>query len=189
MTPTRVRSTHRFAISVIAASLLCTGVAHATGELAREKSDAPPAETTAAPAAAEAPATPAPAGTVARAVVTHGVEDREPIDDVTSVGSDTRLLFFFTDLRDLAGTNVVHQWKRGDETMAEVAFHVGGPRWRVWSTKNFDPSWTGAWSVQVVNEDGDVLARRDFSYVTVARPEPAAAPEPPAAAPEAAAAP
>jgi hypothetical protein len=49
-----------------------------------------------------------------------------------------------------------------------VPFVVSGPRWRVYSTKELEPGWTGKWTVRVEDESGRVLHTQSFSYVPVA---------------------
>lgn len=105
------------------------------------------------------PATPS-----ALAQFTTGVEDREPIDQVTFVSNDVRKVFFFSDLRDLAGQTVTHRWIYEGETRAEVPFEVRGPRWRVWSSKELLEDWIGDWTVEIVTEDGEVIAAETFTY-------------------------
>lgn len=101
---------------------------------------------------------------VARAVVTTGVEEREPVNDVDHVAAGEEKVFFFTELRDMSDQSVTHVWKHNGEVMAEVRFDVGGPRWRVYSSKNMLPEWGGEWQVSVVDEAGTVLAEKAFSY-------------------------
>ncbi len=101
---------------------------------------------------------------VARTVVTTGVTDREPVNDLQKVPAEDQKVFFFTELRGMKGESVTHVWKRNGEVMAEVKFDVGGPRWRVWSSKNMLPDWTGAWTVEVVGADGKVMASKEFTY-------------------------
>ena len=48
--------------------------------------------------------------------------------------------------------------------MAEIPFYVGGSRWRVWSSKNLEPSWVGEWKVSVTRSDGTVLESKRFHY-------------------------
>jgi hypothetical protein len=95
---------------------------------------------------------------------TTGIEDREPIDQVTFVPNEIRTVFFFSDLRGLAGQTVTHRWSHGGQVVSEVSFEVGGPRWRVWSSKDLQPDWIGDWTVEIVTEDGEVLAAETFSY-------------------------
>ena len=104
-------------------------------------------------------------GRVARAIFTSAIVDREPVDNLTSVPGDTQRVFFFSDLRELAGQIVTHRWEYNGKVMAEVTFKVGeGVRWRVYSSKNLLPEWTGQWTVVVSNESGQPLNTSMFEY-------------------------
>ncbi len=102
--------------------------------------------------------------TVARAQFTSNVVAREPVDAVTRLANDSHKVFFFTELRGMEGTTVVHRWSYGEQVMAEVPFRVGGNRWRVWSSKTLRADWLGEWTVSVVDTTGTVLAERDLTY-------------------------
>ena len=95
---------------------------------------------------------------------TSAVEDREPIDQITFVSTDVRKIIFFSDLRDLAGHQVTHRWIFDGDTVAEVVFDVEGPRWRVWSSKRLIEDWIGDWTVEIVTDEGEVLAAETFTY-------------------------
>ena len=110
-------------------------------------------------------------GSVARAVVTTGVKDREPVDHVDVVNNTIDRVVFFTELRDMAGQHVVHRWIHDGKVMAKVGFDVGGPRWRVWSSKHLEPDWVGTWTVQVVNVAGDVVDSKSFTYAQAPEPK------------------
>ena len=113
-------------------------------------------------ASAERAATPSwIAGWVERALFTTAVERREPVDDVVTVSGVDRL-YFFTELREMAGHTAIHRWEYSGRVMAEVEFEVGGPRWRVWSSKRIGPESPGPWRVSVVNLAGDLLAQEYF---------------------------
>lgn len=101
---------------------------------------------------------------VKRGVFTFGIEDREPIDDVDSVSTDSTQVYFFTEIMDLAGSSVTHRWSHGGETMADVPFEVGGPRWRVYSSKKLIPEWTGTWKVEVLDSEGVAMYEKTFVY-------------------------
>jgi hypothetical protein len=119
------------------------------------------------PVLAQEPPAPAAAPTsdkVARAVFTTGVADREPADQVTSLKNDVQQVFFFTELTGLDGQTITHKWEHAGEVKAEVNFDVKAPRWRVWSSKKFDPNWTGEWTVSVVDGSGAVLAQGKLNY-------------------------
>ena len=107
----------------------------------------------------------APMGTVARSTLTTHVLDHEPQDSITTLTNDNVRVLYFTELRGLEGQTVVHRWTRDGKTMAEVDIDVGGPRWRVYSSKNLEPSWTGEWTVTVVDAAGRTLATDSFTLM------------------------
>ncbi len=118
--------------------------------------DAKPADAAATPAETQ--------GTVARAVFTSGIKDREPTDTITSLTNDITSISFFTELQGLQGQTVTHRWEHDNKVMAEVKFEVGSARWRVFSNKRLDPSWTGEWKVSVVDASGGTLSASTFTY-------------------------
>jgi hypothetical protein len=106
---------------------------------------------------------------------TTGIEDREPVDQITFVENGVKKIFFFSDLRGLAGRTVQHRWIYDGKTIAEVNFEVRGPRWRVWSSKELLADWIGDWTVEIVTVDadddtddglgdGEVIAAETFTY-------------------------
>lgn len=103
-------------------------------------------------------------GWIARAALTSAVEDREPVDSLTSLSNDSTVLYYFTEVRDMAGQTVKHRWEYGDQVMAEVEFEIGGPRWRIYSSKNLQPGWTGDWKVSVLDAAGNPLSVNTFVY-------------------------
>jgi len=101
-----------------------------------------------------------PQGPSVLAQFTTGVENREPIDQVSFVENEAQKIFFFTDLRGLEGRTVLHRWIYDGNVVAEVSFDVRGPRWRVWSSKELLSDWIGDWTVEIVvtgpsDADGD----------------------------------
>ncbi|MFQ5511803.1 MAG: DUF2914 domain-containing protein [Candidatus Krumholzibacteriia bacterium] len=101
---------------------------------------------------------------VARAIFTSGVVDREPVDDLDSLATDSTRVFFFTEIVGMEGNTVTHRWLLEGENKAEVPFAIGGPRWRVYSSKNFVPEWTGSWTVEVVDTAGNILGEKGLVY-------------------------
>lgn len=104
-------------------------------------------------------------GNVARAIVTTGVVDREPINDLDRVLEGNEKVFFFTELSGMKGETIKHRWSHGDEVLAEVEFNVGGPRWRIWSSKKLMAEWTGGWKVEVLDGEGNVISEKSFDFV------------------------
>jgi hypothetical protein len=136
----------------------------ATGEAATE-SEPTEAEATAQPAQLER--------SISRATFTTGILEREPRDMIETLGNDSRMVYYFTEAAGLEGTTLIHRWEYQGRVMAEVPIEIGGPRWRVYSTKNLEPGWTGEWQVSAVDESGTVLETTTFEYL-----KPAPAPEP-----------
>jgi hypothetical protein len=101
---------------------------------------------------------------VKRAVFTHGISDREPVNAIDSLPTDSTRVYFFTEIVDLAGSSVTHRWNLDGETMAEVPFEIGGPRWRVYSSKKLIPEWAGVWTVEIVDAQGTVLGEERLVY-------------------------
>jgi hypothetical protein len=128
-----------------------------------------PAETTAQPVQ----------GTVTRAVVTTGVQNLEPVDALTTVSNDHTKVYYFTEIHGLQGQAVKHRWEHAGQVMAEVEFQIGGPRWRVYSSKTLEPSWLGDWKVSVIDSNGNPLSVNTFSYTNAAASS-STAPAPPA---------
>lgn len=149
---------------VLAFSLTLAGA----GQLmAQEPAAAPAAPApTVAPAPAEAAPAPATQGSVARAIITSGISDREPVNELTSVGGDVPLVYLFTELRGMQGERITHRWEHDGQVVSEVGFDVKGQRWRVWSSKTVPAGTTGAWKVHVVNSSGEVLTTREFTCGT-----------------------
>lgn len=103
--------------------------------------------------------------TISRAVLTRSVSNREP----TNVfAADVRLnqfeesLSFFSELKNLQGQQVKHVWLFEGEIMAEVALKVTSPRYRTYSTKNIMDTQLGHWRVDVVDENGLLIAQKEF---------------------------
>lgn len=143
------------------------------------------------PAAAQpatAPATQAPSqnqtqakstGSLARAQFTSAVQDREPVDKISSLANDQSRVYFFSEIKDAANQKITHRWEHNGKVVSEVGFDIGGNRWRVFSNKTLDPSQTGEWKVSVVDEAGSTLGASTFTYEAAKAP----APSQPAVAP------
>jgi len=117
-------------------------------------------------------------GEVARSVFTSGVTEREPLDELQNIDEGAQDLAYFTELKGLDGQTIIHRWEYDGQVMGEVAFDVAGPRWRVHSTKQLDPSLTGAWTVKVLDTHGNILTQDQIEYrpAIASIEEPAAAP-------------
>lgn len=121
-------------------------------------------------------------GTVARSAFTSSIEDREPVDTLQQMNAMDQKVYFFTELRDMEGQTATHRWELNGNVMAEVAFEVKGSRWRVWSSKNLQPEWTGEWKVSVLNSANEVISETNLNVTSETGAETAPAPATPAPA-------
>ena len=107
---------------------------------------------------------------VARALFTSEVQNREPTDTITSLSNDKNKIYFYSELTGLGGQTVIHRWEYQGKTMGEVKFNVGGPRWRVWSSKTLLPQWTGEWRVSIIDGSGNKVGEGTFNYTEASAP-------------------
>ena len=120
---------------------------------------------------------PAPSAEVARAQFTLAVVEREPAEAIQQLSNDHRQIYFWTELRNLAGTQVLHRWEWHGQVLAEVPFEVAGPRWRVFSSKQLETNWLGGLTVSGGTNTGGGGAQESFAY-TAAEAAPPAGPAP-----------
>jgi hypothetical protein len=122
-------------------------------------------------------------GSVVRSVFTTGIQEREPIDKLSDASAEEQQVYYFTELRDMSGQTAVHRWEKDGDVKAEVKFDVRGPRWRVWSSKSFQPTTTGEWKVSVLNGAGEVIAEETLNLTAPAQATESAAQSDPAEQP------
>lgn len=104
------------------------------------------------------------AGEVTRSAFTTMIDQREPVDSVEQINTSDNKIMFFTELSGMNGQKAIHRWMHNDEIRAEVAFDIGSDRWRVWSSKSLIPAWQGLWTVEVVDDEGNVVGSQSFTY-------------------------
>ncbi|MGO2010479.1 DUF2914 domain-containing protein [Pseudoalteromonas sp.] len=102
---------------------------------------------------------------VSRAVLTREVKNREPVNvfqaDIRR--SDfTKTLAFFSELKNLQGQHVQHIWYYQGEVVASIDLSVTTPRYRTYSNKSIMAEQIGEWRIDVVDEQGHLLAKKEF---------------------------
>lgn len=100
---------------------------------------------------------------VMRDMVTTGVIEREPANDGADFSASMGPVYYFTEVTGAStSTHITHIWYYGGREMAQVQLAVGGPRWRTWSSKQILQEWTGSWTVEAVDPDGNLLSSKTF---------------------------
>lgn len=172
-----------FALLSTLAILPVYAAEYAQPAAAQPAANPPAASPPAAPPASQAQPQPISTGKVARAQFTSAIQDREPVDKVSNLLNDKNRVYFFSEIKDAPNQKITHRWEHNGKVMSETGFDVGGNRWRVFSSKTLDPSWTGEWKVSVVDEAGSTLGASTFTYEAAPAIKPVA--EPAAAQPAA----
>ena len=105
-----------------------------------------------------------PHSNISRALFAKVIDNREPQGIVTMLDNHVRKIYFFTNIRNLMGKVITHRWRYKGRIMAEVELPIGAKHWRTWSSKNLWHTWLGVWTVEVVDNQGNVLLTRTFNY-------------------------
>lgn len=161
-------------MKTIGVSLLMCFAASAYAAEMTDAGTATPAGGSAAAASAPTPAATRAGGAIARAAITSAVVDREPTDNLSQIASDKERIYYFTEVKDMAGQTVTHRWEHNGQTVSEVKFDIGGPRWRVYSSKTLPRHLTGEWKVSVIDANGATVGANTFTYASAATAQPAA---------------
>jgi len=95
-------------------------------------------------------------------VLTNGIYEREPVNKTeTFMTSDGTGYAFARINNEGAPSNVSFVWTYEGSQHASVDMTVGtSGSWRTWSSVNLKP---GDWRVQLVTQDGRVIAERTFT--------------------------
>ena len=92
------------------------------------------------------------------------VENREIVNPDSSFSADVRQVYCFTRITGAdTETSVTHIWYLDGVEMATVDLTVRGPNWRTWSTKTIFSDWTGEWSVDVLDTEGNLMMSKSFT--------------------------
>lgn len=116
------------------------------------------------PASATKPAVFIP-GVVTRSLFTRDMKNREPVDSVSSLENRHTRVIYFTEIRGMAGQNVLHRWEYNGKVVMEVPIRIKTARWRAYSVKTLPRGWTGEWKASVVDAGGGSLSVNTFTYV------------------------
>lgn len=101
---------------------------------------------------------------VDEATICLSVVDRMPQDPGDIFTADVGQVYCFSKISGGAeGAMIRHVWKMGDQEMAVVELNIGGSPWRTWSSKKIDPTWSGAWTVEIQDAQGMVLQTLNFT--------------------------
>ena len=100
------------------------------------------------------------------AVVCKNIVDREPEGADTSFSVTVGKLFLFTKITGAENpTEITHVWFFGDTERARVTLPIKANTWRTYSSKVLQAHEIGAWHVDVLGPEGEVLETVQFEVV------------------------
>ncbi|WP_156182737.1 DUF2914 domain-containing protein [Marinobacter subterrani] len=106
---------------------------------------------------------------IIRAQLSTGLEEKEPIDEIPNVltmNSDGLIrIYLFTEIQGMEGQLHFHDWYLEDERVARVEIRPSVDPMRASSAKYIDRHMVGDWRVEVVTEEGELLAKGEFSVL------------------------
>jgi hypothetical protein len=91
-----------------------------------------------------------------------GVLNNEIQGEATSFKPTVTKIYCWTHTKGGAGTEIVHNWYKGNEKISEIKIKLKGRGMRTWSYKAIPPGSEGDWRVDVVGPDGKVLKSLPF---------------------------
>ncbi|MDR3113124.1 MAG: DUF2914 domain-containing protein [Endomicrobium sp.] len=102
--------------------------------------------------------------TVSESAVCTGISDRQPDGTAAEFSKDVPKIYYWTKINGAQGEEAVkHVWYHGDNVIGEISLNVKTPSFRTWSSKTVYPGLEGNLSVAVVDADGNVLKKDEFT--------------------------
>ena len=101
---------------------------------------------------------------VSEAVITTEIRDRAPVDAIQTYPATAESLICYTRVTGAAAdTSITHLWYREGVEMARIELPVRSGDWRTWSSKSIFPGAAGAWRVDVLDAEGELLKTIPFT--------------------------
>jgi hypothetical protein len=100
---------------------------------------------------------------VSVAAICKDVVDHEPVDSGNSFTANVGKLYCFTKISGAESpTHITHVWYFDGTERGRVELAVNSASWRTFSSKIIQPHEQGAWRVDVLDAEGNVLKSLDF---------------------------
>lgn len=101
-----------------------------------------------------------------RIVLAADMEQLEPGTPVAQLVAkkDIQRLYLFTELKGYAGQQLKHRWSFNGVMQTEALLTIEDSPWRTYSEKWLLPDQLGAWRVEIIDQQQNVLYSHDFQY-------------------------
>ncbi|OQK18464.1 hypothetical protein AU255_11795 [Methyloprofundus sedimenti] len=104
---------------------------------------------------------------ITRAQFAQGVNKLEPFGEIELPilvdKSKAKSVTYFTEVKNMQGKTVFHEWLKDGKSIYKRKINIRGDRWRVSTSKLFPYNSIGQWQVRIINQQGDILHKIDFS--------------------------
>jgi len=95
---------------------------------------------------------------ITRGLLTDQIKNKEPVKELLPPfkvnDSKTLHLYYFTEIRDMKGQSLYHQWIKEGVVVQKTSINPQGNRWRVSSNRKLGVADIGHWVVQVLDKKG-----------------------------------
>lgn len=103
---------------------------------------------------------------ISRAVLAQKLSDKEPVHEITGAitasNSKPATVFYFTELRNMNGQKIYHEWFHNGKLVARYELLVAADRWRTSSHRLLSSKARGEWSVKLIDENYKLLNQKIF---------------------------
>lgn len=103
-------------------------------------------------------------GEVINATFTSGIADGKPVDFRQEFINSTPAVYYYGEVVGLAGQTVKLRWSLEGKSKQEASVKVTSAKQAVWSKMKMQEEWTGDWTVEVLNGQGQVIDQENFSF-------------------------
>lgn len=104
---------------------------------------------------------------ITRAQLAQGVNKLEPFGEIELPilvdKSKAASVTYFTEVNNMQGETVFHEWLQDGKSIYKRKINIRGDRWRISTSKLFPYNSIGQWQVRIINQQGDILHKIDFS--------------------------
>jgi DUF2914 family protein len=106
---------------------------------------------------------------ISRALLAKDIVNKEPVGEVTGkvtvVKEKATGVFFFTEIHDMKGKALYHEWLRNGELVFKRKINILNSPWRAATSKLITYSRKGSWQVRLVDQNGVVLSVVSFDVI------------------------
>jgi hypothetical protein len=103
---------------------------------------------------------------ISRAVIAESLFEKEPVNiikgTVNSYKDKAVGVYFFTEINQMKGQELYHQWLYNNRLIFKRKINVLGHHWRASTSKLITYTQQGEWHVMLVNKKGQLLAEVRF---------------------------